>query len=138
MGVKTVSDLVDFGATIVTHEVGSGSRMLLERKLQEEGVPLHKVKGSDHIVHSHQDVALSVVSGIADAGISTASIATAFGLGFIPLHRARYDLVIIKEYLEEEPVKQFLSILGHQLVRSQLEILSGYDTSNIGEVVANI
>jgi putative molybdopterin biosynthesis protein len=138
MGVKTVSDLVEFGATIVTHEVGSGSRMLLERKLQEEGVPLHKVKGSDHIVHSHQDVALSVVSGIADAGISTASIATAFGLGFIPLHRARYDLVIIKEYLEEEPVKQFLSILGHQLVRSQLEILGGYDTSNIGEVVANI
>ncbi|MBN3943637.1 MAG: substrate-binding domain-containing protein [Nostoc sp.] len=138
MGVKTVSDLVEFGATIVTHEVGSGSRMLLERKLQEEGVPLHKVKGSDHIVHSHQDVALSVVSGIADAGISTASIAAAFGLGFIPLHRARYDLVIIKEYLEEVPVKQFLSILGHQLVRSQLEILGGYDTSNIGEVVANI
>ncbi|MEH2357422.1 substrate-binding domain-containing protein [Nostoc sp.] len=138
MGVKTVSDLVEFGATIVTHEVGSGSRMLLERKLQEEGVPLHKVKGSDHIIHSHQDVALSIVSGIADAGISTASIATAFGLGFIPLHRAQYDLVIIKEYLEEEPVKQFLSILGHQLVRSQLEILGGYDTSNIGEVVANI
>jgi molybdate-binding protein/DNA-binding XRE family transcriptional regulator len=138
MGVKTVSDLVEFGATIVTHEVGSGSRMLLERKLQEEGVPLHKVKGSDHIVHSHQDVALSVVSGIADAGISTASIAAAFGLGFIPLHSARYDLVIIKEYLEEEPVKQFLSILGHQLVRSQLEILGGYDTSKIGEVVANI
>ncbi|MEH2159994.1 MAG: substrate-binding domain-containing protein [Nostoc sp.] len=138
MGVKTVSDLVEFGATIVTHEVGSGSRMLLERKLQEEGVPLHKVKGSDHIVHSHQDVALSVVSGIADAGISTASIAAAFGLGFIPLHRARYDLVIIKEYLEEEPVKQFLSILGHRLVQSQLEILGGYDISNIGEVVANI
>ncbi|MEH2311600.1 MAG: substrate-binding domain-containing protein [Nostoc sp.] len=138
MGIKTVSDLVEFGATIVNHEVGSGGRMLLERKLQEEGVPLYKVKGSDHIVHSHQDVALSVVSGIADAGISTASIATAFGLGFIPLHSARYDLVIIKEYLEEAPVQQFLNILGNQLVRSQLEILGGYDISNIGEVVANI
>ncbi|MEH2410458.1 substrate-binding domain-containing protein [Nostoc sp.] len=138
MGVKTLSDLVEFGATIVTHEVGSGSRMLLERKLLEEGVPFQTVKGFDHIVHNHQDVALSIISGIADAGISTASIASAFGLGFIPLHRARYDLVIIKEYLEEEPVKQFLSILGHQLVRSQLEILGGYDISNIGEVVANI
>lgn len=137
-GIKTVSDLVEFGATIVTHEAGSGGQMLLERKLQEEGVPFSTVKGFTHIVHSHQDVALSVVSGMADAGISTASIATAFGLGFIPLHSARYDLVIIKEYLEEEPVKQFLSILGHQLVRSQLEILGGYDTSKIGEVVANI
>lgn len=29
-GVKTVSDLVEFGATIVTHEVGSGNRMVLK------------------------------------------------------------------------------------------------------------
>ncbi|MHC5831639.1 MAG: substrate-binding domain-containing protein, partial [Nostoc sp.] len=91
-GIKTVSDLVEFAATIVTHEAGSGGQMLLERKLQEEGVPFPTMKGFTHIVHSHQDVALSVLSGIADAGISTASIAAAFGLGFIPLHQARYDL----------------------------------------------
>ncbi|MEH2122762.1 substrate-binding domain-containing protein [Nostoc sp.] len=138
MGVKTVSDLVEFGATVVTHEVGSGNRMLLERKLQEEGVPFEVVKRFDHIVHNHQDVALSVVSGIVDAGISTASIAATFGLGFIPLHSARYDLVILKEYLEKAPVQQFINILGHQLVRSQLQILGGYDISNTGEVVANI
>ncbi|MEH1860352.1 MAG: substrate-binding domain-containing protein [Nostoc sp.] len=138
MGVKRVSDLVEFGATVVTHEVGSGNRMLLERKLQEEGVPFEVVKRFDHIVHNHQDVALSVVSGIADAGISTASIAATFGLGFIPLHSARYDLVILKEYLEEASVQQFINILGHQLVRSQLQILGGYDISNTGKVVANI
>ncbi|MEH2311575.1 MAG: substrate-binding domain-containing protein [Nostoc sp.] len=138
MGIKTVSDLVEFGATVVTHEVGSGNRMLLERKLQEEGVPFETVKRFDHIVHNHQDVALSIVSGVANAGISTASIAATFGLGFIPLHSARYDLVILKEYLEEAPVQQFLNILGHQLVRSQLQILGGYDISKTGEVVANI
>ncbi|MEH2446277.1 MAG: substrate-binding domain-containing protein [Nostoc sp.] len=138
MGVKTVSDLVEFGATVVTHEVGSGNRMLLERKLQEEGVPFETVKRFDHIVHNHQDVALSIVSGVANAGISTASIAATFGLGFIPLHSARYDLVILKEYLEEAPVQQFINILGHQLVRSQLQILGGYDISKTGEVVANI
>ena len=138
MGVKTVSDLVEFGATIATHEVGSGNRMLLERKLQEEGVPLEAVKRFDHIVDNHQDVALSVVSGAANAGISTASIAATFGLGFIPLHSARYDLVILKEYLQEAPVQQFINILGHQLVRSQLQILGGYDISKTGEVVANI
>ncbi|MBW4597679.1 MAG: helix-turn-helix domain-containing protein [Brasilonema angustatum HA4187-MV1] len=138
MEIKTVTDLVEFGATIVTHEAGSGSRMLLERKLQDQRVPLHMVKSFEHVVHNHQDVALSIVSGIADAGISTASIATAFGLGFIPLHQSRYDLVILKEYLEEAPVQQFLNILGHRLVRSQLEVLGGYDISNIGQVVANI
>ncbi|MEH2242699.1 substrate-binding domain-containing protein [Nostoc sp.] len=137
-GIKTVSDLVELGITIVNRELGCGSRMLLERKLQEEQIPLHTVKGFDHIVHNHQDIALSVVSGIADAGVSTASVAAAFGLGFIPLHRSRYDLVILKEYLEETPIQQLLSSLGHRLVQSQLEILGGYDISNIGEIVANI
>ena len=138
MGVKTVSDLVEFGATVVTHEVGSGNRMLLERKLLEERVPFEAIKRFDQIAHNHQDVALSVASGIADAGISTASIAATFGLGFIPLHSARYDLVILKQYLQESPVQQFLNILGNRLVRSQLEILGGYDISKTGEVVANI
>ncbi|MEH2413165.1 substrate-binding domain-containing protein [Nostoc sp.] len=138
MGVKTVSDLVEFGATVVTHEVGSGNRMLLERKLLEERVPFEAVKRFDHIVHNHQDVGLCVASGIADAGISTASIAATFGLGFIPLHSARYDLVILKEYLQEAPVQQFINILGNRLVRSQLQILGGYDISKTGEVIANI
>ncbi|MBN3943273.1 MAG: hypothetical protein HWQ40_26325 [Nostoc sp. NMS9] len=51
---------------------------------------------------------------IADAGISTASITSAFGLRFIPLYSAPYDLVILKEYLEQLPVQQFISIWGHQ------------------------
>ncbi|WP_442936393.1 substrate-binding domain-containing protein [Nostoc sp.] len=59
----------------------------------------------------------------ADARISTASITAGFGClfdhpcsltRFIPLHSARYDLVILKEYLEQSPVQQFIKIFGHQ------------------------
>ena len=136
MGIKTVTDLVDAKAMIVNREKGAGTRMLLERKLQEEELPFHAVEGFDHIVKSHQDVAEAVVSGIANAGISTASIAASFGLGFVPLHSSRYDLVILKEYLEEAPVKQLLGTLGNRLIHSQLEVLGGYDTSKTGDVVA--
>ena len=136
MGIRTVADFVSKGATIVNREHGAGSRLLLERKLLEEKVPFHAVKGFDRIVKSHQDVAQAVATGIADAGISTASVAVTFGLGFIPLHKSRYDLVILKEYLEEAPVQQLLSTLGHPLVHSQLKVIGGYDTSKTGEVVA--
>ncbi|MBN4006232.1 MAG: hypothetical protein HWQ58_32530 [Nostoc sp. LPT] len=51
---------------------------------------------------------------MADAGISTASITAAFRLGFILLHSARSDLAILKEYLEQSPVQQFIAILGHR------------------------
>ncbi|MHC5615817.1 MAG: substrate-binding domain-containing protein [Nostoc sp.] len=138
MGIRTVTDLVSLGATIVNREIGSGSRMLLEQTLQKEQIPFDAVQGFDNILKSHQDVAQAVVGGVADAGISTASVATAFGLGFIPLHQSRYDLVILKEYLEEAPVQQLLSTLGHRMVHSQFEILGGYDISKIGEVVATV
>ncbi|MHC5762648.1 substrate-binding domain-containing protein [Nostoc sp.] len=138
MGIRTVSDLVALRATIVNREIGSGSRMLLEQTLQKEQIPFDAVQGFDNILKSHQDVAQAVGLGVADAAISTASIATAFGLGFIPLHQSRYDLVILKEYLEVAPVQQLLSTLGHRMVHSQFEILGGYDISKIGEVVATV
>ncbi|MBN3895641.1 MAG: helix-turn-helix domain-containing protein [Nostoc sp. NOS(2021)] len=138
MGIRTVTDLIAGGATIVNREIGSGSRMLLEQTLQKEQIPFDAVQGFDNILKSHQDVAQAVVRGVADAGMSTASVATAFGLGFIPLHQSRYDLVILKEYLEEAPVQQLLSTLGHRMVHSQFEILGGYDISKIGEVVATV
>lgn len=138
MGIKTLTDVVLRGATIVNRELGSGSRMLLEQTLQQEHVAFDAVKGFDRVVSNHQDVAQAIVSGIADVGISTASVASSFGLGFIPLHQSRYDLVILKEYLEEAPVQQLLGTLGHRLVHSQLEVLGGYDTSKTGDVVATI
>ncbi|MEH2056665.1 MAG: substrate-binding domain-containing protein [Nostoc sp.] len=138
MGIRTVSDLVAGGATIVNREIGSGSRMLLEQTLQKEQIPFDALQGFDNVLNSHQDVAQALVRGVADAGMSTASVATAFGLGFIPLHQSRYDLVILKEYLEEAPVQQLLSTLGHRMVHSQFEILGGYDISKIGEVVATV
>ncbi|MCW5317102.1 helix-turn-helix domain-containing protein [Nostoc sp. KVJ3] len=138
MGIRTVKDLVAGGGTIVNREIGSGSRMLLEQTLQKEQIPFDAVQGFDNILKSHQDVAQAVGLGIADAGMSTASVATAFGLGFIPLHQSRYDLVILKEYLEVAPVQQLLSTLGHRMVHSQFEILGGYDISKIGEVVATV
>lgn len=136
--LKTIHDLTQPHVTIVNREEGAGSRQLLERSLQNAGIPLHTVNGFDQIVHGHLEVAHAIATGKATAGVSTASVAKAFGLGFLPLHRARYDLVILKPYLDETPVQQLLSTLGHRRVLSQLAALGGYDTSQTGEVVATI
>lgn len=136
--LKTVADLAQPGVTIVNRDQGSGSRELLERKLQEEKISFTAVQGFDQVVSGHQDVALAVATGKADAGVSSASLATAFGLDFIPLHQSRYDLVILKQYLEEAPVQRLLGTLGHRQVISQLQALGGYDTSLTGEVVATV
>jgi putative molybdopterin biosynthesis protein len=136
--LKNVSDLTRSEVTIVNREAGAGSRQVLERSLQEAGIDFPSVKGFDRIVYGHFEVAQAIIEGKATAGVSTESIAAAFGLGFIPLHCSRYDLVVLKPYLDEAPVQQLLSTLGHRRVLSQLEALGGYDTRQTGEVIATI
>ncbi len=138
LNLKSVEDLAQAEVTIVNREVGAGSRQLLERSLQQAQIPFEAVKGFDQIVYGHLEVAQAVLSGRATAGVSTESVAVAFGLEFIPLHRAHYDLVMLKPYLEESPIQQLLGTLGHRRVLSQLKALGGYDTSQTGEIVAVI
>src|SRR6267378_2693011 len=97
--VRTVADLAQPGMTIVNREPGSGARQLLEHALHNERIPLTAVHGVDHVVFSHMDVGREVWAGRAEAGVSAAAIATAFGLGFVPLQQVRYDIVVLKEYL---------------------------------------
>lgn len=138
LGLKTVADLAQVGVTIANREPGSGSRQVLERSLQEASIPFTAVKGFDDIVHGHLQVAQAVATGKVTSGISTASVAAAFGLGFIPLQQSRYDLAVLKPYLDEAPVQKLLGTLGHRRVLSQLEAIGGYNTSQTGEVVATI
>lgn len=136
--LRTVVDLTNPAITIINRELGSGSRQLLEHLLNQAKIPFTAVQGFNQIVNSHVAVAQKIATGKADAGISIQAIATAFGLGFVPLHKSQYDLVIIKDYLQEKAVQQFLNTLGHQRLHSQLISLGGYDTSQTGEIIASI
>lgn len=136
--IETIADLAQAGISIVNREPGSGSRMLLERKLESAGVPRDTVRGFNRLAKSHREVAGAIASGTADAGISTAAIAALFGLDFIPLHQARYDLVLLQSSLEEPPVQQLLATLGNRQLLLQMETLVGYDTSQTGEVIATV
>ncbi len=137
-GLRTVADLAGSNIKIINREPGSGSRQLLERLLCEQQIPEAQVQGFEHVVNTHLVVAKTVACGLVDAGVSTQAVATAFGLGFIPLHWSRYDLVILKDYLEETPVQQLLDTLAHRRLHQQLASLGGYDTNQTGEVVASI
>ena len=136
--VRTVADLAQASMTIVNREPGSGARQVLEHALHKERIPLTAVHGFDHVVSSHLDVAREVWAERAEAGVSAAAIATAFGLGFVPLQQVRYDIVILKEYLHEALVEQLLNTLSSQRFRAQLHELGGYDTQHTANIVATL
>jgi putative molybdopterin biosynthesis protein len=124
--------------TIVNREPGSGARQVLEHALYKKHIPLTAVQGFDHIVFSPLDVAREVLAGRAEAGVSAAAIATAFGLGFVPLQQVRYDIVILKDYLHDALVEQLLNTLSSQRFRAQLQALGGYDTQHTADIVATL
>ena len=133
-GIGSVADLASSEVKIVNREKGAGTRLLLETSLAKARVPLRAVRGWDREVHGHQEVARKVASGKADAGMTTGAVAAAYGLDFLPLQSVRYDLAVVEEYLEHAPVRQLLGSLDHRWVRSQLNMLVGYDTSQTGEI----
>ncbi|MFH7244724.1 MAG: substrate-binding domain-containing protein [Spirulina sp.] len=146
-GIHTVADLARLDVTLINREPGAGSRKLLEQALIEADISLPSVMGdhdpdesvfSHRLAFSHQAVAAAIVTGEADVGVSVASMATLFNLGFVPLRQTHYDLVTLKPYLDEVPVQQALNALSHRWVLSQLEVLGGYDTRLTGEVVATV
>jgi putative molybdopterin biosynthesis protein len=137
-GLARAADLVRRGVRIVNREEGAGSRQLLEDALREDGVPAGKVAGFDRLAQSHEELGRVVAAGQADAGVTSACVAAAFGLDFVPLRRVRYDLAVLKEYLGHDPVRQLMATLDHRWVRSQLTVLGGYDISRTGETVAEV
>jgi putative molybdopterin biosynthesis protein len=133
--VRNAEDLGRRGVRLVNREPGSGSRALLDRLLSQVGLPDTKVHGYDRIAFGHLPAAFQIVSGTADVCVATRSAAQTFGLDFIPMQSARYDLVMRKRTGDLPAVKAFLDVLHRATLRRKLEVLAGYDTSETGAVV---
>ncbi|MBY0276526.1 XRE family transcriptional regulator, partial [Candidatus Binatia bacterium] len=61
-----------------------------------------------------------------------------FGLGFVPLAAADFDLAIPAEHATHPAVATLLDVLSADALRRDLGGLAGYDVSRTGRVVAEI
>jgi molybdate-binding protein/DNA-binding XRE family transcriptional regulator len=130
--IRAAEDLARRGVRFVNREAGSGSRALLDRLLERADVSPAKLQGYGRLAFGHLPAAHHVLTGEADACIATRSAAQTFGLDFVPLHSARYDLVMRKRTADLPSVKAFLDVLQRAALRRKLEVLAGYDTSQTG------
>lgn len=135
--IRAAADLVEPMVTLVNREEGSGARLLLDQRLHAAGVQSTQVQGYDRTVSSHFEVARTIAERRADVGIGIRAAAQYFGLDFVPLQVARYDLVVPKLYLKSHPTLTHLfETLTSRAFRNEIEALGGYDTSETGKVHA--
>ena len=132
--IKGLEDLRRPDVVMVNRQSGSGTRVLLDLKLQELGIRPKDIKGYANEETTHFDVADAVASEEADVGLGIAIAAKGFGLDFVPLFRERYDLVVPVDKLEKKEVNSLFEIVRSEEFRRTVAELEGYDSSETGSV----
>jgi putative molybdopterin biosynthesis protein len=116
----------------VNRQRGSGTRVLLDQQLTQRGIEPGGIDGYEREEPTHFAVAAAVAAGRADAGLGVMAAARAFGLGFVPVAREPFDLVMAPG---EPAAAPLLALLDDPGFRSQVEALGGYSTEETGRTV---
>ena len=137
-GIEALNDLTRSDLTFINRQRGSGTRLLLDFKLNGLDIDAEEISGYDREEFTHLAVAAAIAGGRADVGLGILSAADVMGLNFIPVMSEQYDLVIPHEHYETEQVRFVLSIIRGETFRAEVDALGGYDTSAMGQVVAEL
>ncbi|RNC29425.1 MAG: hypothetical protein AWM53_00423 [Candidatus Dichloromethanomonas elyunquensis] len=139
---KGITTWADFGRddiTMINREHGAGSRVLLDENLKLLGIFGSSIRGYKKENQSHLAVASAVSSGEADVAVGNEKIARQVdNIEFIPLKKERYDLVVKKEDFQSPEVQTMLNIIRSAAFKNEFSNIGGYDTNDMGKIVAEI
>ena len=132
-GIIGINDLKRDDINFVNRQAGSGTRVLLDHKLEELGIEPELIRGYGHEEFTHMAVAVDVLSGAADCGMGIFAAAKALNLDFIPMEREQYDLIIPSSILENLNIQVVLETIKSRNFRDRVTDLGGYDPSKSGQ-----
>lgn len=136
--LRTLADLAQPGITFVNRQRGAGTRVLLDFELKKLGLNPTEIAGYEREEYTHLSVAAAVASGLADVGLGIAAAARALHLGFLPLFKERYDLILPREHYHSPLLQPLLELLHNAQFKAQMAALPGYDIKHTGQVVAEM
>ena len=143
--IQGLEDLTEGKLSFINRNPGSGTRILLDMKLQEIAEKKHLsfekiktgIKGYEVEAKSHTAVAVAILQGKADLGLAIRAAAEMYSLDFIPIADERYDFLVQKSRLSKPGVQAFLEVLRSAEFKKELkEKLPGLSpTEDTGAVI---
>lgn len=124
LNIKEFKDIKNI--RYVNRQRGSGTRILCDHLLSENGLTPNEIKGYTNEEFTHTAVAALVASGNADAGLGIYSAAKMYDLDFIPICNETYEFLIQKDYVNNPMVKAFIDVLNSEEFRKRLSEMGGY------------
>jgi putative molybdopterin biosynthesis protein len=131
-GITGIEDVARRGLRYVNRQRGAGTRVLLDHELAQGGISPEAIVGYEREEHTHLAVAAAVAAGRADCGLGVLAAARAFGLDFVPVAQEPYDLVLLKDSIEDKLLAPLWALLGSEDFRRAVTDLGGYDTTEMG------
>lgn len=132
--IKTWEDLMRQDVSLVNRENGAGARILLDEQLRLHHIKRGQVRGYDVEQTSHLAVASTITSGKADVGVGIENAAKMAGIGFVPMIKENYDLVLLNTSENKALIDQILNILKESSFKEKLKSL-GYSIENMGDII---
>ena len=104
------------------------ARSLIDQLLLANGMRPEGIDGYTHEEFTHDAVAATVASGLADVGFGIQAAAARYDLDFVPLVQERYGFAMTTSVVASEEGKQFLARLSGNTFRQRLMAMPGYGT----------
>lgn len=133
--ISGIRDLAEKDLVFINRQGGSGTRVLLDHHLKRAGIHPAAIQGYENEEFTHMAVAVAVLGGTADAGLGIHAAAKALGLGFVPVAKESYDLVIPEAFADTPRIRLLLEVVGSGEFARRVNELGGYDTKNTGKTV---
>jgi putative molybdopterin biosynthesis protein len=133
--INGIEDLCREDIRFINRQGGSGTRILLDYRLEQSRIDAGMLNGYEIEEFTHMSVAVAVLSGTVDVGLGIYAAAKALDLNFIPLVTEQYDLVIPAAYMEMKQMQILLDIINSGMFKKRVEALGGYSTEKTGSMI---
>jgi molybdate-binding protein len=135
--LKTFRDVAHKGRRFVNRQRGSGTRLLIDSLLENDGIDAEGIVGYANEEFTHAAVAATVASGGADVGFGLRAAAAKYALAFVPQVRERYWLAVRSVALQSVPITRLIQTLQGPIFARVVKRLPGYHSIAAG-TIANI
>lgn len=125
--ITGLADLSRSDVHFINRQSGAGTRVWLDRQLQQAAIDTTAINGYAQEVNTHLKVAQAVANGKASTGLAIQAAGNAYGLSFIPLTQERYDLVIPAELWQTPALQTLVELIHSDRFREAVAALEGYE-----------
>lgn len=130
--VRSLDDLLNQKVRFINRQIGSGTRLLLDTLLLEEGIEAADIAGYLQEEFTHSAVANAILAGKADVGIGVKNIALENGLGFIPLKDEIFFIAMHKDMASQTQTSKLI-----RKIRSYSGQTPGYKAVGLNRQIEN-